>query len=313
MSEEQNEEIQAEETEQPTTDVVEASEESTEEEQGEFELVLEGEESKPANPTPDQALYHKFRKEKGKRQEAQQQVSEAQKQIDELRQELTALKGGQAQAVPAAQTTYSGPIFPDKYSSDINGDEAKYQSAVRKYYQDVEAEKAQKQQQAEQAQQFHQQVDAQAKAMADRITKFSQENKVDLNATADAVANVTNEIDQLTGIESSGLYLFDTVGQGSEAVAFYFSKNPGAFAEFKATLQSDPTGMKAVTKIAQLSATLKPNRRKQTKTLEPDQPVVGDGSSQTTQNWQKKYDAANSMSEALKVRREARAAGVTVN
>ena len=108
--------------------------------------------------------------------------------------------------------------------------------------------------------------------------------------------------------------MLDMVGDGSERVAFYFSKNPDKFDAFLTELKNDSSdGIKSAVYLTRLADRLEPTKKTAKRSIEPDQPVKGDGTSQNKASWQKRFDDAKTTSEALSIRRQARAEGVTIN
>lgn len=320
------EQPEAEEPEQEEADEPEAEQEEAEEPEAEeaeesddFELELEGE------PEPDQQKYdpvevlqHKLSRErKKKRKVKEESESQIQELQDQVRQLTQMLQGGQQQPQQAAPQTRSAaePVFPDMYDQGIDGDRQKYDAAVKQYFADMQNYQA-RHQQAEQAQnQNRERFESMTKELATRAAKFASEHKVSVDRVADALDKATSEVDEATGIDGALAYLLDSVGDGSERVAYYIGTNNGAMSQIKGMLKDDPQGFKAIAHMTRLAEKLKPKHsRKVSKAPEPDQPLRGDGSQSgsVAKKLQAKWDKATKREDLMAIRREARKAGVTL-
>lgn len=304
----EQEEPEQEETEEPEAEEAEESDD--------FELELEGE------PEPDQQKYdpvevlqHKLSRERKKKQKARSEVDELKEQISRLTEMM---QGGQQQpqqAAPQAQSA-AEPKIPDLYDSGIDGDRDKYDRAMKKWFQDYQAYQN-RHQQAEQAQnQNRERFESMTKELATRAAKFASEHKVSVDRVADALDKATSEVDEATGIEGALAYLLDSVGDGSERVAYYIGTNNGAMSQIKGLLKDDPQGFKAIAHMTRLAEKLKPKHsRKVSKAPEPDQPLRGDSSksSPSAKKVQDMWDKAKTPDEMMAARRKARELGVQLN
>lgn len=317
-AEQPEDELEPEQPEEPEAEPEEGAEPEEAEESDDFELELEGE------PEPDQQKYdpvevlqHKLSRERKKKQAARSEVDELKDQVKQLTQML---QGGQQpyqpqQPAPQARSA-AEPVFPDMYDDGINGDRQKYDAAVKKYFADMQSYQA-RHQEAERAQnQNREQFESMTKQLAERAAKFASENKVKVDVVADALDKATSEIDQATGIDGALAFLLDSVGDGSERVAYYIGTNANAMGKVKALLQQDPKGFKAIAEMTRMVERLKPKHSKRiSKAPEPDQSLKGDGSTASAKQLQQMYDKASEKSDMAKMReikRQAEKIGVAL-
>jgi len=287
------------------------------EESDDFELELEGE------PEPDQQKYdpvevlqHKLSRERKKKAAARSEVDELKDQIAQLTQMMQG--GKQPQQAPQQSQSMAEPTIPDLYDEGINGDRQKYDAAMKKWFADYQAFQG-RHKEAEQVQtQYREQMEGMTKSLAERAAKFASENKVKVDVVADALDKATSEVDQATGIDGSLAYLLDSVGDGSERVAYYIGRDASAMAKVKQLLQEDNKGFKAISHMTRLAEKLKPKHsRKISKAPEPDQPLRGDGTTGSTskikQKLQQRLDKAKTGPEMQEILREARKAKVSLD
>lgn len=300
--------------EEPEQDGDETEEPEAAEESDDFELELEGE------PEPDQQKYdpvevlqHKLSRERKKKQAARSEVEELQDQIKQLTQMI---QGGQQQQPqqPAPQTRSAAePVFPDLYDKGIDGDRQKYDAAVKKYFAEMQSYQT-RHNEAEQVQQKNRErFESMTKELAGRAAKFASENKVSVDRVADALDKATSEIDEATGIDGALAYLLDSVGDGSERVAYYIGTNDNARTQIKSLLQQDPNGFKAISHMTRMAEKLKPKHSKKlSKAPEPDQSLKGDSANtgSVAKKLQAQWDKASKREDMVEIRRKAREAGV---
>lgn len=282
-----------------------------------FELELEGE------PEPDQQKYdpvevlqHKLSRERKKKQKARSEADELKEQISRLTEMM---QGGQQQpqqAAPQPSQNMAEPRVPDMYDPGIDGDRDKYDRALKQFWRDWESYND-RHKKSEQAQnQNRERFESMTKELATRAAKFASENKVSVDRVADALDKATSEVDEATGIDGALAYLLDSVGDGSERVAYYIGTNNGAMSQVKGMLRDDPQGFKAIAHMTRLAEKLKPKHsRKVSKAPEPDQPLRGDSSksSPSAKKVQAMWDKAKTPEEMMAARRKARELGVDLN
>lgn len=274
-----------------------------------FELELEGEPVSQQEPTPEEALIHKLSKERRKRKEEQSENEQLKKRLEELEKRLTQ----PAQQVQQPTQSHAGePTFPDMYDPGIEGDRKKYDAAVKKYFADMEAYRNRHSEADKANADFRAQLDAMTKNLAVNAAKFATDNKVSVDRVANALNTATDDVDAATGIDGSFAYLLDSVGEGSERVAYYIGTNQAGRDQLKKLLEDDPKGLKAIAHMTRLAEKLKPKQAKQvSKAPEPDQAVKGDAVEiASAKQLQKEYDAATKFDDLMKIRRKAREAGV---
>lgn len=281
------------------------TEEATESE--DFELELDGEsEPDQQKPSAEAALIHKLTKQRHKRKEAEDEVAELRRKLEQYESGQSAPQQRQ-QAAPAVEL----PQFPDMYDEGIEGDRAKYDKAVKAWFAaSKEAEQAQSRQ-SQQTDQYRQQLEEKSTNLAKRAAKFMQENKIKPERVISAIERATSEIDSVTKVDGALAHLLDSVGDGSERVAYYIGTNETAMSKIKEALAKDPNGLSTISLMTRMAEKLKPKHSTKTsKAPSPDEPLRGDGSPVTARRLQEKYDKASTPSELFKLRQEAKKAGV---
>lgn len=314
VEEPEQEEPEQEEVEEPEADA---------EESDDFELELEGEpEPGQQKYDPVEVLQHKLSRERKKKRDAKSEVDELKEQVQKLTQML---QGGQQpqqpaqQANPQSQPGVNYPAVPLLYE-DYKGKTLTTREEYNAAYQDWMRECRQvdeRHNQAEKTQnQNRERFESMTKELAGRAAKFASENKVSVDRVADALDKATSEIDEATGIDGSLAYLLDSVGDGSERVAYYVGTNSNALTTLKGLLRDDPNGFKAVAKMAEWKKDLKRKHSKQvSKAPEPDQPLKGDSAKGSAQakKVQAMWDKAKTPQEMMEARRKARELGVKLD
>lgn len=272
-----------------------------------FELELDGEsEPDQQKPSAEAALIHKLTKQRHKRKEAEDEVAELRRKLEQYESGQSAPQQRQ-QAAPAAEL----PQFPDMYDKGIDGDRAKYDQAVKAWFAaSKEAEQAQSKQ-SQQTDQYRQQLEEKSTNLAKRTAKFMTENKIKPERVISAIERATSEIDSVTKVDGALAHLLDSVGDGSERVAYYIGTNETAMSKIKEALAKDPNGLSTIALMTRMAEKLKPKHSTKTsKAPSPDEPLRGDGSPVTARRLQEKYDKASTPQEMFKLRQEAKKAGV---
>lgn len=321
QEDEQQEEGQseAEATEEPeeTAESEEEAEGETEqpEESDDLELELDGEpEPDQQKPSAEEALVHKLTKQRKKRQEVEGENETLKQRLEALEKQL---HGGQ-QSAPAAppQGDAAEPKIPDLYDDGIDGDRQKYDKAMKDFFVRYQQYQNRHQQAEQQQEQYQEQVKKRTQALAERAAKFSKDNNVNVDRVANALDKATSEIDEATGIDGALTTLLDSVGDGSEKVAYYIGTNEGAMAKVKQLLQEDPNGFKAIAYMTRQAEKLRPKHTKQvSKAPEPDEPLKGDSSKGSAQSnkVQAMWDKADTPQKMMEARKKARELGVKLD
>jgi len=280
----------------------------------ELELELEGEPTpEPTKHTPEQALVYKLTKEKKKRQEAVSELDELKQTVAELKTQLSG--NVQPQVAPAVTQPIAQPVvipFPDLYDADINGNKTIYSQKVHEYMAAVNQQGQQATQQIKQDAAAVQKEQDQAGRLATRASKFIIDNKMNADKATDAIQAGTQALDDITGIHGAGLFMLDSVGDGSEKVAYYLSRNPKALTQVKALFDEDPKGFKAIAWLTKTAEKLKPKNQHISKAPAPDEPLQGDGSSADSVRLQSQYDKETDIAKLVKLKKQARLAGITL-
>jgi hypothetical protein len=282
------------------------------EESEDFELELEGEQDpSQQKPKPEQALVHKLTKERRKRQQAQSEADDLRAKIEALEARLA---GGTPQAEPQQAPRSVPAKFPDLYDKGIGGDREKYNQAVQDYLMKVRQAEDEQSRQAQQKDQYRQVVEKKTERLAERAAKFMQENKIKEDRVISAIERATSEVDSTVKLDGALVHLLDSVGDGSERVAYYIGTNEDAMSKVKELLSSDPNGLSAIAHMTRLAEKLKPKGiRKTSKAPEPDEPLRGDGSSVSAKRLQDQYDKESDPNKLLKLRQKAKELGVKLN
>ena len=279
-----------------------------------LELELEGEEATKPKYTTEETLLHKLTK-RGK------QLKGAKSELEQLKEENERLKAGYQQPAPVVQTQPviepSAPIFPDLYDAGINGDKAKYSQAVHQYMHDYNNVGTQAEAQTQQQATLAAEDKARAGRLAQRSAAFITEQKQQGRKLSDdkaieAIQTGTQALDEASGMVGAGLFLLDSVGDGSEKVAYYLGRNPSAVATVKGLLKEDPNGFKAIAWLTKTAEKLKPKGKHISKAPAPDEALEGNGQTATASAWQHKYDTAKDVPSMIKIKGEARKLGITL-
>lgn len=302
---------------EPEEDEVESDEGSSEEEEGneaeevesseDFELELDGEpEPGQQKPSPEDALVYKLTKQKAKTKKYESKIEELEAQIAELQSGRSQPSAQSRPQQPAQQY----PPVPVLYEDGIDTKE-QYTKAYQKWMADCKAVDQRNAQADQQKSDHKRQMEEMTLNLAKRVGKFASENKIKDDRVIGAIEKATSEVDAATKIEGSLAYLLDSVGDGGERVAYYIGTNEAAMTKVKALLEKDNTGLKAIAEMTRMAERLKPKRSSLTsKAPAPDQPLRGDGSSASAKALQDRYDKARDPQEMLKIRAQAKKAGV---
>lgn len=274
----------------------------------EFELELDGE-PVPQRPkhTVEETLTYKLINEKKK---SKKRATE----LDELKDKISRLEAGNAQQPTIAPTPAPQAILPrapDRWDPEILGDEAKYNQAMYDYQTQVNAHNQQTQLVNNQAAVETRQTSERAIRLAQRSATFIEENKIDVETATDATTAGVEGLERLTGREGGGLYLLDSIGEGSEKVAYYLGRNPHELAKIGKLLDADPSGFQAIAELTRLAATrLKPKNRKLSAAPEPDEALQGESTTKPTSRLQSEYDKETDFNKLMKMRKDAKARGI---
>lgn len=286
-----------------------------EEESEDFELEVDGEpepdQQKPER-TKEEILEYKLEKERARRLKAKTKSEEAESELEVVKRQLEELQKSISQPKPV--TSAAEPRIPDLYDKEIDGDRDKYDAAMKQWYRDMAAYQN-RHNQADQAQVEHKQkLESMTKNLAVRAAKFASENKVKVDRVVDALDKATSEIDDVAGVDGAMAYLLDSVGDGSERVAYYIGTNESARAQLKQLLQDDRNGLKAIAHMTRLVEKLKPKHSKQlSKAPEPDESLKGDKTtSVSADKLQKLWDKETDPQKLMQIRKQAREMGVAL-
>jgi len=280
----------------------------------EFLLTVDGEEPESEQDSDEkaqQAILHKLKKERKKRQDAQSEV-------DKLRAENEALKSQFSSGSSPVQSTATqgttAPKPPNLWSPEINGDEQKYAQAFQQWFQDVSGAKEQEHSAERQQKKAQERMDRIRESVATASVSFAKQHKINTDRVAGALETAVDDIDAHYGMEGTLLNLLDTIGEGSEKVGYHLGTSEAARDKLKKVLGEDRSGLKAAAYLAELKAKLKPKATKKVSSApEPDEPLQGDGKSESAKQLQSRYDKAaknGDLKELRRVRSKAKELGV---
>lgn len=291
---------------------VEPDKGETEGESEDFELELEGEpDTTQQKPSAEEALIHKLTKQKKRAQSAESKADEAESKAEALQKRLDELEARLSQ--PQRQPSAAMPKMPVLYENGVDTVE-KYDQAVKQWWADMKAYDTRHSEADNAQEKYKADVRARTEALAKKAAAFSKEHKVNVDRVADAIEKATSEIDTVAGIDGAMAYLLDSVGDGSERVAYYIGTNEGALSQVKGILKDDPNGLKAIAHMTRLAEKLKPkSKRLISAAPDPDQPVKGDASSSpSAQKLQDMWDKETDLGKLKEIRKQARELGVSL-
>ena len=295
------------------TETVEVDETETETEtetEAEVEVVdtsvsEEETEGEPASKRPRNKNRRQVRRLLNKTDKLTTELEQSNSQIQNLQSQINNMQQGAPQQAPVVSEKM--PVLTEFYN-----DEDKYQEAMQTWHQgqinkNVNA----------QMQQFTQNSNAQQQAV---LAEQRQQNHYQ---AADDLQVSDYEDAEATAIKLLGNNLANEVvnrSDNSATVMYHFGKNPQAAIEFANLAQRD--AVSAAVKLGQLSGSLKVRPKVSSGRVAPESKIEGSSASKapSATAFQKQYDAAvkeatknGDIAPMKKVRREAKAAGVTVS
>lgn len=297
-----------------------------EEEAGEFELIINGGEEEP-EPEPEydtKAILHKLGKQRKRAQSAESENEELRKRLEMLESRMTAPQQQQPQAPQQPQFEYGSPapVPPDKYSSDINGDDQKYAQAYSQYMRNwrdwEQAQTAPKRQDQQQQDKLKEMNQRNAEALAEDAKTLIKEKKVKQDVLVDAIQSVSEKIDGIVSQEGAFNTLAASLVTGGGARLAYALNNPKNAAylnKLTKIIEEDPSGLKAASYATDLVNKMSGmGGKKISNAPDPDEPVRGDGKVESTRaaDLQAKYDKATDFKEVSKLRKQAKELGITL-
>ncbi len=281
-----------------------------------FELELESETEDKPKYDAKSALTHKLSKQRKRAQRAESEVETLREEINQLKQ---AMQAPQAASQPAqAKYSYgsSAPVPPDLYSSEIGGDQQKFAIAHSQYMSDwnqwQQAQLAPQVQAEQQQNEYRNNVAKKADSLGEKAEEFIQSNKIKPQLVVEAIEVAKDEIDETAGLDGAFVHLLDSVEGDTAKVAYHIGRNETARNKLKSLINSDPSGLKAVSYLTNLTK-LKPKTRVMSNAPAPDEPVKGDAGSVTAEQWRSRYNKETDPQKMLEMRRKARSAGISLD
>lgn len=281
-----NEEIEIDETELGEQEAGQAEAEIEE-----VEIVLDGDEQ-ASQQTQSKTVTlpaSKLAKLRETRREAREQAEELERQNELLRQQLSLTRGGpqkQAQDDSAIPTLESCDYDESKYHAKLaewNGKQ--FQKQIESYQQN--------QMRQHQAAQMKQQMESEIESHFERAASLR---------VSDYESAERNVRSVLGGDKTDMMIAF--LGDGSEKVAYYLGKNPDKLHDLAATLQADPSGLRAMAKLGELRGKLnvRPATKKISSAPTADEPLTGGASSANDAAILKRLDKLNKLPNRDKFR-----------
>ena len=295
-----------------TTDKAEGDEQvdTEDDEVDSIDLTLD-DEPQVTKPTPEQALVFKLTKEKKKRKEASDELEKLKAENEALRQGQQVIAPTQAPVRQEAANQYSYPPVPLLYENGVNTPE-QYQQAYMNWSQECRNIDQQRAQQDTARVNASKETEARAHRLAERSTKFIQENKIKADVAIDTIQDGVQGLQDVLGVEGAALDMLDTVGDGSDKLAYYLGKNPDALTTVKKLFEDDPRGFKVATWLTKTALKLNRSNTKISKAPEPDEALRGDGSTATANALQKQYDAETDWDKLRQLKAKAKDLGITL-
>lgn len=268
--------------------------------------VEEEEEGEPAPKKPRRKDRRQVRRLLNKTDRLTSELSESNSQIQNLQNQINQMQAPKAPASPQAPTAERMPVL-----MDYMNDEVQHAEALENWYQ--------------------QRIDS---SVDSRMTQFNQETNAQQHQVlaqqrqqshyqaADDLRVSDYEKAEETAIKLLGNPLANEIvnrADNSATVLYHFGKNPQAAIDFVNLAKRDAVG--AAMKLGQLSASLKIRPKINGGRANPESKIEGSaaGKAPSAGAFQKRYDAAvndanktGNISGMQKVRREAKAAGVTL-
>lgn len=209
----------------------------------EYEIVLEGDEQASQEQKQKSVTLpaKKLADLRASRRESRDEAARLKEEVELLRKQV--MSGGKPQQ-PAAMPTLES----------VDYDEAKYQQALAAWHQ--EQTKAQLQTYNQQLAQ-EQARNAQKQAQEAEIEKhYERAASLKVHDYESAERTVRETLDQMSQDVSVTDLMIAHLGEGSEKVTYFLGRNPDKLSDLVATLQADPSGMRAMVKLGQLQAKL---------------------------------------------------------
>lgn len=240
-------------------------------------------------------------------------------EVEQLKAEIEQLRNAGTQVV--AQTPTQPPKREDFYDND--DPESAYIDALTDWKINNSQSKAQEAElrraQEARLQQRKAEVDSSVDRHYERAAKLSAESGIAAETYQASDLVVRTTIDSLFPGKGDAITdeFIDLLGEGSEKVLYNLGVNKSRRDQFKTLLQNDPSGLKAGMYLAELKAELSAPSKRKTRAPKPAPNLKGDtNTSSSATALEKKYKAAHKkgdVSEAFKIKREAKKQGVNTN
>lgn len=232
------------EAEEVTEEAEQGGEAETEDEEG-VDVVLEGEEKhsteqaaqkgKKSVTVPASTLA----KLRETRREARNENDELKQQLEKLRQQVSLGGSPKPKGESAMPTLASVDYDESAYAAKLTEwQNEQMQKQMQSYHSNIQQQQAQK---------------ARQEAAEREITQhYERAASLKVDGYEDAERNVRTVLGSDVADQ-----MIAFLGEGSEKVTFHLGKNPEALNDLVATLQQDPSGMRAMVKLGELRGRLK--------------------------------------------------------
>lgn len=149
----------------------------------------------------------------------------------------------------------------------------------------------------------------------ERAQKLVTEHSISPEVYKKADAEVRGAVAAVHGKHSDVLTdaFIAALGEGSEKALFYVGRNKNALNEFKAILNSDPTGLKVASFLGEIKGKVQGATKQKSRATPPGTQIDGGSATPKGSAEKRKYDKAHkskSGQEAYNIKRDAKKAGI---
>jgi hypothetical protein len=233
-------------------------------ESDEYDIVLDGDEQASREGKQSKTVTlpaKKLADLRGSRRDARDEATKLREELERLRGQY----GGKQQAQPAA--------MPTLQSCDY--DEGEYQKKFATWHSEQTRSQLHSytQQQAD-----DQQRQARTNKQEQEIGKhYERASVLKVSDYESAERTVRETLDALSSDVSVTDLMIANLGEGSEMVTYYLGRNANELNDLVATLQDDPSGMRAMARLGKLQAKLtqKPAKKSISQAPAADEPLSG--------------------------------------
>jgi hypothetical protein len=289
----------------PEEERVEAEEETEPEPELEAWQTIEEEEKEIPESVPLSVFVKKKKQLKSKLADSESKIKELEQKVESLSLGATPQQQLDVGKVPAEYDFDT----PEEYHAAMNQYVAKLAASQ---LDKVEQQRNQQAQQAEQNRRLEQARDNHFK----RAEKLIETSGIKADSFLEAEDAFKTSLDEVSNGQGEVLadHLIDVMGEGSEKVVYYLGRNKPKMLELQALMATDPTGLKVSNYLGKLQTQLSKPAKKVSRAPAPSKTLKGDANANSSGSaLQRKYKEAHKKgqtSQAWKLKREAKAAGI---